>query len=237
MLQSSTPRNIAAIRHVSFENLDLFGEVLKDKGWSISVYDAGVNDLSVPFREADLVVVLGGPIGVYETSKYPFLVEEIRAIKERLEAQRPLLGICLGAQLIAAALGARVYPGTHKEIGWREINLTTLGHASCLSHLAGKSVMHWHGDTFDLPNGADRLAGTALYENQAFSFGNNVLAMQFHAEVDSNFIEQWLIGHTCELSAARINIPQLRSQSRMLGPQLRSSGAGLLCDWLDDLAW
>lgn len=237
MLESDTPRTVAVIRHLAFEDMGVFGEILGDMGWRMRVYDAGLDDLAEPLQEADLAVVLGGPIGVYETHEYPFLVDELRAIEQRLAAGLPTLGICLGAQLIASALGAKVYPGTRKEIGWDELRLTTLGHASYLSHLAGRKVLHWHGDTFDLPDGATRLASTGLYENQAFALGQNVLALQFHAEVDSRRIEPWLIGHTGELAAAGIDIRSLREQSGQYGPRLRAAAAGLLCDWLDDIDW
>jgi GMP synthase (glutamine-hydrolysing) len=188
-------------------------------------------------READLAVILGGPIGVYETERYPFLKAELQALAKRLAAGRPTLGICLGAQLIAAALGARVYPGGKKEIGWSGIRLIGAGERSCLAALASQPVLHWHGDTFDLPQGAQLLASSAVYENQAFSLGNNVLALQFHAEADSRRIEQWLVGHTCELSAAGIDIAALRQSSHEIGPGLRVAGARMLSDWLERLAW
>jgi GMP synthase (glutamine-hydrolysing) len=130
-----------------------------------------------------------------------------------------------------------VYPGGKKEIGWSGIRLTDAGERSCLAALASQPVLHWHGDTFDLPQGAQLLASSDVYENQAFSLGNNVLALQFHAEADSRRIEQWLIGHTCELSAAGIDIAALRKSSHATGPGLRVAGARMLGDWLEQLAW
>ncbi len=235
MVNSATPRRVAVIRHMAFEDTGIFGEVLAQ--WPVSTLDAGIDDLADSLREADLAVILGGPIGVYETERYPFLKEELQALEKRLAAGRPTLGICLGAQLIAAALGARVYPGGKKEIGWSGIRLTDAGERSCLAALASQPVLHWHGDTFDLPQGAQLLASSDVYENQAFSLGNNVLALQFHAEADSRRIEQWLIGHTCELSAAGIDIAALRKSSHATGPGLRVAGARMLGDWLEQLAW
>lgn len=189
MVNPMTPRRVAVIRHMAFEDMGIFGEVLAQRGCSVSTLDAGIDNLADAIREADLAVILGGPIGVYETERYPFLKEELLALENRLAAGRPTLGICLGAQLIAAALGARVYPGGKKEIGWSGIRLTGAGERSCLAALASQPVLHWHGDTFDLPQSAQLLASSAVYENQAFSLGNNVLALQFHAEADISLRE------------------------------------------------
>jgi GMP synthase (glutamine-hydrolysing) len=231
------PRRVAAIRHLAFEDLGLFAEAFAAAGWSVTYHEAGLEDLTAPLLQADVAVVLGGPIGVYEADRYPFLVEELAALERRLTSGRPTLGVCLGAQLMAAALGARVYPGGRKELGWGEVRLSEAGRNSPLAHLDGRPVLHWHGDTFDLPAAATLLASTELYENQAFSVGHNALALQFHAEADSRRIEQWLIGHTGELSAAGIDIPALRARSQEMGPGLRVASTSLLADWMDRLTW
>jgi GMP synthase (glutamine-hydrolysing) len=144
----------AVIRHVAFEDLGVLAPVLAARGISARYFEAGVDDLGAIERDApDLLVVLGGPIGVYDEPLYPFLGGEIALIERRLRASAPTLGICLGAQLIARAAGARVYPGTPKEIGFSPLTLTPDGEASCLGELkpAAYNVLHWHGDTFDLP--------------------------------------------------------------------------------------
>ena len=237
MNDSSAGRQVAVVRHLAFEDLGVFQEVLAAPGWSIATLEAGIDDLAGPLQSADLAVILGGPIGVYETDRYPFLRLETEALRLRLAAGRPTLGVCLGAQLIAAALGARVYPGGRKEIGWERVQLSAAGQRSCLAALGEQPVLHWHGDTFDLPPGAQLLASTAAYPHQAFAVGRNVLALQFHAEVDSQRIEQWLIGHTCELSAAGIDVGGLRQTSQEAGPGLRAVGTALLADWLAQLQW
>src|SRR5688572_1740515 len=157
------------VRHVAFEDLGTFAPALVAGGFDLSVMDAGVDDVFEPIVHSDLVIVLGGPIGVYEQDTYPFLADELRALGKRLREGRPTLGICLGAQLMAAALGARVYSGGRKEIGWAPLQLTQAGQSSCLSKLEGQPVLHWHGDTFDLPRDATLLASTSVYEHQAFS--------------------------------------------------------------------
>ncbi len=229
-------RRAAVIRHLAFEDLGLFEAPLIDAGWRISDFEAGVEDVVAAFRETDLVIVLGGPIGVNETGRYPFLKTELRELERRLAAEKPTLGVCLGAQLMAAAMGASVYAGDRKEIGWSEIELTGEGRHSCLMHLENRSVLHWHGDTFDLPANAARLASSELYENQAFSVGRHALGLQFHAEVDSTRIEQWLIGHTCELTSAKINVPLLRKHSKIKGADLRAAAPCIVRDWLAGLA-
>jgi GMP synthase (glutamine-hydrolysing) len=235
--EASWSRQACVVRHVAFEDLGTFGHVLSSTGFDVSVMDAGVDELFEPIVHSDLVVVLGGPIGVYEEERYPFLSDERRALAQRLRAGLPTLGICLGAQLMAAALGARVYPGGHKEIGWAPVELTPAGKASCLGKLESQAVLHWHGDTFELPEGSERLASTHLYSNQAFAIGSNVLALQFHPEIDGRRFEQWLIGHAGELSAAGIDVARFRTQVKQGGGALRSASASMLGHWLERVRW
>jgi len=222
------------IRHLAFEDLGVFAPVLTERGYEIDYRQAGVHALTQEeWLAADLGVVLGGPIGVYEQDRYPWLTLEMRRVGQRLRAGKPTLGICLGAQIIAAALGARVYPGTAKEIGWAPVSLTPEGQASPLHHLAGLPVLHWHGDTFDLPAGAQLLASSAITPHQAFAIGDQVLALQFHPEVDAGAIECWLIGHTAELGQAGVDVVALREASQRHGAAAALAGAAVLRDWLD----
>ncbi len=227
------PLQACVVRHVAFEDLGNFGPVLSAAGFDMSVMDAGVDDVFEPIVRSDLVIILGGPIGVYEVESYPFLVEEVRALGKRLREGRPTLGICLGAQLMASALGARVFPGPQKEIGLGAVALTDAGKASCLAELEGQPVLHWHGDTFDLPAAAERLASSALYQNQAFAVGRNALGLQFHPEIDAGRFEQWLIGHAGELAAAGVDIVQLRADVKQGGSALRAAGERVLARWLE----
>ena len=207
-------RSAVALRHVAFEDLGLLAPIMEREGWDVSFCEAPLDDLTHhSIRNADLIIVLGGPIGVYETDDYPFLTSETALIEDRLSRDLPTLGICLGSQLMAKALGSRVFKGPVKEIGWGTIALTDEGMSSCLGELRGDAaaVLHWHGDTFDLPSGATRLASNEHYENQAFAYGRNALALQFHLEADPRKLEEWYVGHTAELAAAKVSVTDLRA--------------------------
>lgn len=230
-----------AIRHVAFEDLGVFAPVLEELGYQIRYVDPGILDAgelaALDVEAAELLVVLGAPIGACDEATYPFLLAELELIGRRLRSGKPLLGICLGAQLIARVLGAKVAPMGVKEIGFGALQLTTEGAASCLGALGdGGTVLHWHGDMFELPPGATLLARTEICPNQAFSLGKAVLGLQFHLEADPARIEQWLIGHAAELSASGIDPATIRRQAKDVGEELRQRGQQVLRDWLAGLA-
>jgi GMP synthase (glutamine-hydrolysing) len=230
-------RSAVALRHVAFEDLGLLSPIMEREGWNVSFCEAPVDDLShSSIRDADLLIVLGGPIGVYETDSYPFITREIDLLERRLAQGLPTLGICLGAQLMAKALGARVYAGKVKEIGWGSVTLSDAGHASSLKPLAeGSPVLHWHGDTFDLPATAARLASNENYENQAFAFGSNALALQFHLEADPRQLEEWYVGHAVELATAKISVRELRAKMADVAKIVARQADRVFTRWLAQL--
>ena len=222
------------LRHVQFEDLGSLASILARRGLEPRYEEAGVAEVDGPQAEdVDLLVVLGGPIGVYQEATYPFLQQELALISKRLAASRPTLGICLGAQLMAKALGAKVAPGPGKEIGWAPVELTAAGRASPLRHLEGLHVLHWHGDNLDLPAGCDNLAFTRHCPSQAFRKGPNLLGLQFHIEADPRRIEAWLIGHSVELAQARINPHTIRHDAICHGEALQRTAAEVFNEWLD----
>lgn len=229
---------IVALRHLAFEDVGLLGALLAARGHSLSYIDVPTADLTCfdPLSP-DLLIVLGGPIGVNDENLFPYLAVEKQLIKQRLEAGVPLLGICLGAQLMAAALGAKIYPGAEKEIGWKELSLSEAGQTSALSEISYSQnvVLHWHGDTFDLPDGATLLASSDICRQQAFSYGPAALALQFHLEAGGADMENWFVGHIGEISAEGLDVVALRADNIRWAQSLTQAGSAVFGRWLDEV--
>ena len=192
---------LVALKNVEIEDLGTFREAFERRGVRVEELKAYEGELPEPNR-FDILVLLGGPMGVYEEEKYPFLKEEKELIRRALSEDKKVLGICLGAQLIADALGGKVYRGEWgKEIGWKPIY--PQDHLEIL-YRDEITVFHWHGDTFELPRGAVRMASSAMYKNQAFRVGNRAVGLQFHLEVEPEGIERWIDAYREELSSEGI---------------------------------
>jgi GMP synthase (glutamine-hydrolysing) len=228
-----------AIRHVACEDLGNLALVLQQRGLLVRYVEAGVEDLAQLNPLApEVLIVLGGPIGVYQEQAYPFLTDELRLLERRLAVDLPTLGICLGAQLMARALGARVYPGPRKEIGWAPLDVSEAGRRSCLRYLAKgeTAVLHWHGDTFELPAGATHLASTPSYANQAFAWGTRGLALQCHAEVTARGLERWFLSHAHEIDhTPGVSVGQLRKDTQHYAPRLQVPAASLWQTWVNEV--
>ena len=223
------------LRHLAFEDLGSFGCVLEEGGYRLVHVEAGIDPLPDPL-DPDLVVVLGGPIGVNDGKAHPCIAVERDWLVPRLAARRPTLGICLGAQLMAAALGAKVVQMPRKEIGFAPVFLSAVGSQGPLINLADVPVLHWHGEAFDIPNGADNLAATTACATQAFALGSTILGLQFHPEAgELPAFERWMIGHSVELAQTGIDPESLRRDSGTHGPSLRRAGQSMLRAWLRDL--
>lgn len=231
---SNFPKTIYAIQHLAFEDLGSLEDVFYQLGFRVRYFEAGIDDLTPALQYQGLTIILGGPVSVYETEDYPFLIDEIELLKIRLAQKLPTLGICLGAQLIAHALGAKVYAGHRKEIGWSILDIRYANN-NILAPLAGIPVLHWHGDTFDLPHEATLLASSNVYSNQAFQVGDNILALQFHLEVAADSLEKWLIGHTCELRKANININMLRQDNQQYAEALEHAAQSIIQTFISTL--
>ncbi len=188
-------KKVLVFQHVPYEILGTLDPLLRAAGYRIRYVNFGRE----PEAEPDVdkyqgLIILGGPMNVDMTEKYPHLATEVRLIKRAMDQGIPILGICLGAQLIAKTLGASVRKNPEKEIGWYDISLTEEGKQDPLMrHLEDKRpIFEWHSDTFDLPDGAVHLAYGESCANQAFRYGDNVYGFQFHMEVDGPLVERWL---------------------------------------------
>ena len=218
------------LQHVPFEGLGSIASWAKARHAQISRTRLFAGEVCPSPDEIDLLVVMGGPMGVYDEAEYPWLVQEKAFLKRAIDSKTRVLGVCLGSQLIAEVLGARVYPNEHKEIGWFSLApVQPHGKIGPLLARAGE-VFHWHGDTFDLPDGAMHLAESRACRNQAFSMGDAVLAFQFHLETTRS-AAQALIDHCgCEITDA----PYIQSDREILTDQRRFDRInGLMAECLD----
>lgn len=225
------------IRHVPHEGVAGYREPIEAAGYHVDRIDvADPAFAGLDLREPDLLIMMGGPMGVYEQDRYPWIGCQVRRLAQRLEADRPTLGVCLGAQMMAAALGAHVYAGPAKEVGFHPVTVHEAGLAGPLRHLVGVPVLHWHGDTFTLPANVELIASSHVYEHQAFRRGSNILALQFHAEMglDPRFdawIEQW----PESVIEAGGDEASLRAAHDRLGPRAVAAGQALVAEWLQGL--
>jgi GMP synthase (glutamine-hydrolysing) len=205
------PKPVLAIRHVPFETLGTLEHYLDDAGVGYEYLDMfgppTVGLLGFEPSQWSGLVILGGPMNVDETDKYPFLADELTWIRQAIDAKLPLLGICLGSQLIAKALGSRVFANAVKEIGWYPITFTDEAENDPLFADSAplETVFQWHGDTFDLPAGATLLAMSDQCRNQAFRFGDRTYALQFHLEVTPAMVDDWLAQPTCCAELSRLD--------------------------------
>lgn len=222
------------VRHVPREGAAGYLQPIEAAGYVIERIDVADPafaqvDLCVP----DLLIMMGGPMGVYEQDAHPWIAVQVAKLAARLEQDRPTLGVCLGSQMIAAALGAPVYPGGRMELGFAPVALNEAGAASPLRHIAGVPLLHWHSDTFDLPAGVDLLASTDIYAHQAFRRGPNLLALQFHAEMgaDPRF-DDWLSHFWADLDIAGQCGIALRRDHDIHGPSAVAAGRAMVAEWL-----
>lgn len=227
---------VTVFRHMVADGLGSLAAVLAREGLAYDYIDTPHADLGgFDPLAPDLLIVMGGAPGVYQAADYPFLQQELRILRERLAAHKPTLGICLGGQLMAAALGAEVRVGTQGvEKGWYPLTLTAAGRDSPLAHLDGAKtpVLHWHGDTFALPEGAVLLAGSAHYPHQAFAWGDNAIGLQFHPEMTPQAIENWLVEGAGDVADGRLDIARIRAETARYNAGMIAQADLFLCDFL-----
>jgi len=204
------------LQHVPFETPASIEQWALNHKHSLSATRLYVNDSLPPVENLDWLIVMGGPMNIYEDNQYPWLTKEKRFIEQAIATNKTVIGICLGSQLIADVLGSKVYPGEDKEIGWFPIEFTNEARNSTVFDTLPQrlTVFHWHGDTFDLPTGATRLAYSAACQNQAFIYHEKVLGLQFHLESTPESVSQLIKNCGDEL----VDVKYIQQPSEMLTP-------------------
>lgn len=224
------------LQHDPDIHLGNLAPVLAERGYDVRIVDVTTEDVTaLDALEPDVVVVLGGEMGAYQAAEFPFLSAERVLLRNRLTAERPTFGVCLGAQLMASALGERVYKGATTQIGFRRVEPTAAGEDSPLRHFAGIPVLEWHGDTFELPEGATRLASSTDYANEAFAIGDFALAVQFHPEVTEEMHERWVADGTDELAQHALHPDELRRDRDAYSAAMQVASRAAFAEWLDGL--
>jgi GMP synthase (glutamine-hydrolysing) len=233
----SMPKPIVlALQHIDVEPPGLVASAVEAAGGSVQTVRV-FEGAPIP-RELERyagLIVMGGPMSVYDAGSYPHLLEEARLIERALSAHLPFLGICLGSQLLASVLGAEVYPGSRKEIGWFPVTLEPEARADAVFSGLPPSFtpMHWHGDVFDLPAGATPLARSAQTKNQAFVFGDRAYGVLFHLEYTVPQVDEMARLFADELRSSDVPPEALRAGARAHGPAAEALGLGLYSRWMD----
>lgn len=218
------------LQHVPFEGLGFIQPWALDKGFNISCTRLFAGEQPPAVESFDWLVVMGGPMGIHDQDEYPWLPAEKAFIKASIDAGRTVLGICLGAQLIADVLGARVYPGPHKEIGWLPIRRASGAPEIIPEEL---TAFHWHGDTFEIPHGAIRLASSEACENQGFIYNERVVGLQFHLETTPESMDALIENCAHEL----VDAPFIQTAGQMHAErQNLGSAHAAMAQLLDQLA-
>ncbi|MDH5394230.1 MAG: glutamine amidotransferase [Gammaproteobacteria bacterium] len=228
-------KTAVVIRHVAYSGLGLFNRVLELAGYDVIYLDAGVADFRRKISiEADILIVLDGPVSINDMARFPYLVDELQLVEYRLKNNLPVFGIGLGAEIMAKALGASVYPMHEKERGWEAVRLVDEG--GILEPIRSNHVLHWHNDSFSLPEKAKLLASTSKCEVQAFSWQQS-LALQFHIEIEMKKIEQWILGHATEIQQEGADcLNCLREGAKKQGALLTENASLVMHNWLQSLA-
>lgn len=209
--------SVLICKNITSEGPGTIEDYLKAKEIPYKIVDLSLGEEIIAPETYDFLVMMGGPMSVNESDLYPYIAKEESLTREFISKGKGVLGICLGAQIMAKTLGARVYRGPQKEIGWLDIVLTTDGlNDPILStyatnpidgHLSRElKVFQWHGETFDIPSGAVRLAGSQPYPNQAFRYGSMAYALQFHIEVTKDMVYEWLRDEDIDLDILRAKV-------------------------------
>jgi GMP synthase (glutamine-hydrolysing) len=232
---------VLVLQHIACEPPGVFEDVLHERGIELRRVELDEGESLPDWREFEAIVAMGGPMSVNDEARLPWLTEEKRAIGEAVRAGTPFWGVCLGVQLLAASLGARVYPGPEPEVGLLPVELTDEGRADPVfaGLESGLATLQWHGDTFGLPEGAVRLARSPAYENQAFRF-ERAYGVQFHLEVSAAMAREWAdvpeYVASLERTLGAAGAPAFLAAIEENAAEMRAAGRVLFERWLDRVA-
>ena len=224
---------VHVLQHVPFEDTGSMALWLQRQGARVSYTRFFEGDSLPAVQGLDLVIAMGGPMSVNDEAALPWLRDEKAFIRDVIQRNIPILGVCLGAQLIASASGARVYPNPFKEIGWFPVTASPSRGADSFCFPAVSTVFHWHGETFDLPAGAIPLAENKACVNQAFQLGRRAIGLQFHLETTPEGMEA-ILGH-CAGEMAPGPYVQTPAHLRAATPKMYAVVNGLMDSVLDYL--
>jgi GMP synthase (glutamine-hydrolysing) len=223
------------IQHDPTIHLGNLEQVLIEANYELTIVDARTYVFDAAPDDVDLVVVLGNDHGVYEKQERPYIAREEAWLAAWVAHERPTLGVCFGAQILASALGAEVYRGDKTVVGFHTVTPTAAGESSPVRFFSDVPVMQWHGDTFTLPAGATRLAGSSEYANEAFAIDDWALAVQFHPETTPDMHERWLVDGRESVEDSGYDLDALRRERDEHSDAMQVASRAMLTEWLTNL--
>lgn len=231
--------NVLVLQHIACEPPGVYEDVLRERGYALHRVELDEGEPLPDWREFDAILAMGGPMSVNDDAELPWLTVEKRTIEEAVRSGLPYFGACLGVQLLAASLGAKVYPGPTPEVGILPVRLTEAAQGDPVFEGLPEEflTLQWHGDTFDLPDGAVALAGSPAYANQAFRWGERAYGVQFHLEIDSELAHEWAAVPSYAEYLDRVlgpgSLPRLIDELETSAPDMRARARGIFERWLD----
>jgi GMP synthase (glutamine-hydrolysing) len=231
---------VLCVTHYLGDVMGSLGEILRERGDVVETVRADKGSVTgIDPAAHDLAIIMGGPMGVYQEHLFPWIRDEIVYARARMDHDRPILGVCLGSQIMAQALDSLVHKGERgPELGWHPLDVNATGIKTPVRHFDRPHTMmlHWHGDTYALPQDAELLASTDMYPAQAWRYKKNALGLQFHPEMTRDVLEEWImVGDFYHIEKNICPLPEFRRQIDEYEPTLRSQTHKFFHEWLNQI--